>query len=121
MDAQMRMLDEAEAHFNAGQFIKGADLVWQAAYGAVTNAAARAGHPCRNKTDAFRFAKTLRPPEHLPELKHWHRINLSAAEAYIKQANQVEPDSYWPWEPREYIETLDSIREMVEHLNALPG
>ena len=119
-DPDLRLLNQALSLFTTEQYVAGADLVWEAAYNAVASAAGRAGQPCRDKMDAFRFAKTLPPPAHLPELEHWHRINLSAADAYVKQANKVEPYCYWPWQPHEYVEHIASIRDMVRHLNSNP-
>ena len=114
MNAQLRMLDQAENHFRRQEFQDGAALVWQAAAQSVTAAGDRAGLPCGTTRDIYAAAlamNRLHPAQHMD-----HHLYLSLADIYRRQAATHDDPVGWQWEPRDYIENLSGIRAMVQCL-----
>ena len=117
MSAQLKMLDQAEVHFRNHRFVEGADLVWNAAFQALAQAAQTLGIPCENRDQAWPAAKQLDQIRPNPELRYKTTIiHASVYQDYA--ATQHEPDEN-QWEPHEYIDKLDRHRQMVTALQRI--
>lgn len=117
MNKQLAMLDEAEVHFNNHRFTEGADLVWNAAFQSIAQAARALGIPCENRDQAWPAAKKLDQIRPNPELRYITTI-LHASVYPEYAATQHEPDEN-QWEPHEYIDKLDGHRQMVAALQRI--
>lgn len=117
MEDQLKMLDQAEAHFKNHRFSEGANLVWQASFQAIAEAAHALNLPCNNKAEAHQAAKTLDQIRPNPELRYINTL-LHAA-IYTKEAATRHIPSENQWEPDEYVEYLHNKRIMVNALNAI--
>lgn len=114
MNAQLQMLAQAEKHFRHQDFQAGAALVWQAASQSVVAAGEREGMPCGTAKDVYETALAM---NHLYPAQHMdHHLYLSLADIYRRQAATHTDPVEWQWEPRDYIENLSGIREMVKRL-----
>ena len=117
MNKQLAMLDEAEIHFRNHRFIEGADLVWNAAFQSLAQAAQALGIPCENRDQAWPAAEQLDQIRPNPEI--WYITTILNASAYPRYAaTQHEPDEN-QWEPHEYIEYLEDHRQMVAALRTI--
>ena len=117
MSAQLEMLDQAEVHFRNHRFVEGADLVWNAAFQSLAQAANLMGIPCNEKAEAYTAAETLDRISPNPETDYGSVILLAGI--YPKSAATHHNPTQWQWEPEEYIEYLEDHRIMVKALESL--
>ena len=116
MNQHIKALDNAERHFQAGRMREGADLVWNATYTAVKDAARRHNLPCASETDVFTSAPTL--DVICPHPFVIHALHLSAADLYRHQTSGDDIPDEIRWEPHEFVENLAGLRLMIQNLEA---
>ena len=117
MNPHLKMLDEAEDHFNKHQFIEGAHLVWTASLQAVVAAAKALDLPCDTNGEAHLAAESL--DRIRPNDEFSYATTLLHASLYPQEAATHLDPTTWQWEPEEYIESLYNKRLMIAALTAI--
>ena len=126
MPGPTAMLKQAAAVIDAGQIREGARLAYEAAFAAVSAAAARHQVPCRNDDDAEAFLIRLDNPPFAPgdSYKHYDptfqtmlptfdfTAGFDIALAYKQHAEAPLTD----WQPDEYAFFLPAIAGLIEDL-----
>ena len=113
------MLDQAETHFRNHRFPEGADLVRNACFQALAEAAHTLNLPCSSRSEAWTAAETLEQirPHPNPYIKY--SISLLHANTYVLEAETRDEPGEDPRLPHEYIEKLYDKRIMIAALTAI--
>ena len=112
----LQMLDRAEVLFQVHCFTEGADLVRNATYQALKQAARTLNIPCRNQEQAYQAAKTI---ESLSREQNIHYITtLLHAGVYPSEAENRQTPTEDQWDPEEFIDHLDGHRDAILELLA---
>lgn len=117
MNQQLEMLDQAEVHFKNQRFIEGADLVWNASFQALAQAAGAMGIPCNEKDEAYEAAAIL--DRICPSLETDYGSVILLAGIYPKSAATYHNPTQWQWATEEYLEYLEDHRITVKALEAV--
>ena len=132
MATPIETLEAASAEIAAGRVQKGARLAYEAAFGAVSDAAKRHKRPCETTEDARDFVRWLdglptKPGDWLKDTRIFDWVHddnapplpipefigaFGVAEAF-KGHGEAPPELTY-WEPGEYVMFLPAVRELVE-------
>ena len=111
------LIDEAEQQLQSGKYAKVANLVWQAAFGATQEAAAKRGLGCNNMAETLKTAAAL--DQICPSTLLPYDDALASAECFEFQAATRGQGGDWEWNPEEYQENLNCVRHFIRDLERI--
>ena len=118
------LLAAAEREIGKGNLRRGAGLVWQAAMEALAAAAERHGLPCSNREQARLVAKHLDAIADTASLtdelsRYRNLLSFGIADSYREHYEGLggREGTEYEWEPDEYEDHIDTVRDFIEALN----
>ena len=119
MNSKLNMLDQAETHFINHEFSPGADLVRNACFQALAEAASTLGIPCASNSEAWTAAEKLDQIRPHPNPHISYSLSILHAGTYVKSAATHHNPTSRQWEPHEYIEGLYDKRIIIASIEAI--
>lgn len=111
------LLDQAEEMFRNAEYAKGADLVWNAVYGSLQEAAAAKGLKHGNLKEALEAADALestRTPTLLP-----YGDAICFGQELLTQADTRGMEGDWEWSQQEYRDNLEYLHQFIADMDAI--